>query len=84
MAPITEKLSYQNANGWMKKLFDILWGIPNDKWIDHKFELQSDVSGMAGWKISIHLGNVIGCLKFLIDYPGFWYNQTYEPSHVFN
>lgn len=31
----------------MKKYLDIPWGIPNDKWIDHKFELQSDIDEMA-------------------------------------
>ncbi len=27
---------------------------------------------------------MIGCLEFLIDYPGFWYNQTYKLSYIFN
>ena len=31
MAAFTEKLSYQNADKWIKKLLDISWGIPNDK-----------------------------------------------------
>ena len=31
MAPLTEKLSYQNANKQMKKLLEIPWGILNDK-----------------------------------------------------
>ena len=31
MAPLTKKLSYQNADKWMKKLSDILWGILNVK-----------------------------------------------------
>ncbi len=29
--PITEKLSYRNADEWMEKLSTILWGIPDDK-----------------------------------------------------
>ncbi len=68
----------------MKKLFDIPWGIPNDEWIDHKFEVQSGVGGMARREISIHSQNVIRCLEFLMGHPGFWHNQTYEPSRVFN
>ena len=68
----------------MEKLSDISWGIPNDKWINHKFELQSDVGEIARWDILIYLQNVIGCLKFLIDHPGFWHNQNYEPSYIFN
>ncbi len=55
----------------MEKLSNILWGISNDKWINHKFELQRDVGEMARQEISIYLWNVIGCLKFLIDYPSF-------------
>ncbi len=31
MAPLTEKLSYQNADEWMEKLSEIPWGIPNDE-----------------------------------------------------
>ena len=29
--PLTEKLSYQNADKWIEKLSDILWGISNNK-----------------------------------------------------
>ena len=51
MAPLTEKLSYQNADKWIEKLLDIPWDISNDEWIDHKFEFQRDVGGMAGQEI---------------------------------
>ena len=63
----------------MEKLSDILWGIPNDKWIDHKFELQNGIGEMAGQEILIHSQNVIGYFEFLIGHPGFWHYQTYEP-----
>ena len=39
---------------------------------------------MARQKIAIHLQNVMGCLKFLMAYPGFWHNKTYEPSRIYN
>lgn len=39
---------------------------------------------IARQEIRIHSQNVMGCLKFLIRYPGFWYNQTYEPFYVYN
>ena len=39
---------------------------------------------MAGREISIHLRNMIRCLEFLMGYPGFWHNQTYEPSCIYN
>ncbi len=47
MAPLTEKLSYQNADKWMEKLSEIPWSIPNDEWIKYKFEHQSGVARMA-------------------------------------
>lgn len=56
----------------------------NDKWIDDKFEIQSDMSGIALQEISLHLQNMIGCLEFLIGYLGFWYNQTHKHSYIFN
>ncbi len=31
MAPLIEKLSYQNADKWIEKLSEIPWDIPNDK-----------------------------------------------------
>ena len=31
MVLLTEKLSYQNMDTWMKKLSEILWDIPNNK-----------------------------------------------------
>ncbi len=84
MALLTKKLSYQNADKWIKKLANILQGIPNDKWIDHKFELQSGVGGIAGREISTHLQNMIRGLEFLMHHPNFRHDQTYELSHVFN
>ena len=39
---------------------------------------------MARREISIHLQNLIGCLKFLMGHPGFRHNQTYKPSCVYN
>lgn len=55
MAPLTEKLSYKNANELMKKLLEISWGIPENKWIEHKFDVESGVSGIAGQEIAIQL-----------------------------
>ncbi len=36
IASLTEKLSYRNADEWMEKLLEILWGISKNKWIEHK------------------------------------------------
>ena len=55
-----------------------------NKWINHKCELQSGASGMARQEILIHLQNMIGYPKFLMGYPSFWHNSTYEPFCVFN
>ncbi len=44
MAPLTEKLSYRNADEWIEKLLEIPWGIPKDEWIKHKFEHQSGMT----------------------------------------
>lgn len=48
IAPLTEKLSYQNANKWIKKLSEITKGISNDKWTEHKFELENGITRMPG------------------------------------
>ena len=68
----------------MEKLSDILCGIPNDKWINYKFELQIGVGKMAWQEILIYSQNVIGCLEFLMGHLGFCHNQTYELSGIFN
>ena len=68
----------------MEKLSEIPWGILNDKWIENKFEFQSNVAEMARQEIAIHSQNVMGCLKFLMKHPGFWHNQTFEPSCIYN
>lgn len=39
MRSITEKLSYQNADEWMKKLSTIRWGVPDVKWVELKFQI---------------------------------------------
>ncbi len=51
---------------------------------EHKFEYQCCVAQMAGQEIAIYLGNVAGCLEFLMGHPGFWQNQTYELSRIYN
>ena len=81
---LTEKLFYQNANQCMQKLSEILWGISSNKWITHKFELQSVLAKKTRREIAIHLQNMVGCLKFLMRHPGFWHNQTFEPSYIYN
>ena len=84
MKPITEKLSYRNADEWIEKLSDIPWGIPDDKWTEHKFELESGVEKIAGQNLTIQSRNVIDCLRFFIGHPGFWENQTYQLSRIYN
>ena len=39
---------------------------------------------MAGQKIAIHLQNMINYFKFLLKYPGFWHNQIYKLSYLYN
>ncbi len=68
----------------MEKLLEIPWGIPNDKWIEHKFEYQSGVAWMARQKIALYSQNVVDCLEFLIGHPRFWHNQIYKPSRIYN
>ncbi len=68
----------------MEKLSEIPWGIPNDEWIEHKFEYQSGVARMAGQEIAIHLRNMLGCLEFFMRHPGFRHNQIYDPSLIYN
>ncbi len=68
----------------MEKLSKIPWSIPNDKWIEHKFEYQSGVTQMARQEIAIYSQNMVGYLEFLMGYPGFRHNQTYKPSHIYN
>ena len=80
----TKKLSYQNTDIWIEKLSEILQGISNNKWIKYKFEFQSGVTRMARREIVIYLQNMMRYLKILIKYLGFWHNQIFEPSYVYN
>lgn len=50
----------------MEKLLEIPWAIPNDKWTEHKFELENGIAGMPKQEISIHSQNVVGYFEFLI------------------
>ncbi len=84
MAPLTEKLSYKNTNEQMKKLSEIPWGIPDDKQIEYRFDVESGVSRIAEQEIAIQLQNVINCVEFLMGHLGFQYNQIYEPCHIYN
>ncbi len=71
MAPLTEKLSYKNADEWIEKLSEIPWGIPDDKWNKHRFDVKSGVSGIARQEIAIQSRNLINCVEFLMGHPGF-------------
>lgn len=50
----------------------------------HIFELESDVDKTAGENLIIQCQNIIDYLRFFIGYPGFWENQTYQPSGIYN
>ena len=39
---------------------------------------------MARQEIAIHLQNVVRCLEFLMKHLGFWHNQTFELSCIYN
>lgn len=84
MAPLTEKLSYKNADEQIKKLFEIPWGISDEKQIEHRFHIESDISGIAKQEIAIQSQNVINCVEFLMGHPDFQYNQIYEPCLIYN
>lgn len=62
MTHFTKKLSYKNADEWMEKLSEITWGILENKWIEHKFNVESGISGIAGQKIIIQLQNMLSCI----------------------
>ncbi len=68
----------------MEKLSEIPWDIPNDKWIEHKFEHYSSLAQMTKQKIAINLQNMISYLEFLMRHLSFWHNQIYKPSHIYN
>ena len=53
MTPLTKKLSYKNADGWIEKLLEIPWRILEDKWIEHKYNIKSGVCGIARQEIAI-------------------------------
>ena len=84
MTFFTKKLSYKNADKWMKKLSEILWGIPKNKWIEHKYNVESGVFEIAGQEIAIESQNVLSCIKFLMGHSDFQHNQTYKPYCVYN
>ena len=63
----------------MEKLLEISWGIPENKWIEHKFNVESGVFEIAGQKIAIQSQNVLSYIEFLMEHPGFQHNQIYEP-----
>lgn len=46
-------------------------------------KLKNVIIKIPGEEILIHLQNIVGCLKILIKYLGFGYNQIYEPSCIF-
>lgn len=48
----------------MKKLLEILRGIPSNKWIKYRFELENAVTRIAGQEIAIYLQNMMECLEF--------------------
>lgn len=47
MILLAEKLSYKNGDKRMKKLLEIPWGILDNKWIEHKFDIKSGIFEIA-------------------------------------
>ena len=48
----------------MKKLFAILWEILDDKWTEHKLELENGVDKVEGQSLIIQSRNMIDCQSF--------------------
>lgn len=74
MASLIKKLSYKNANEQMEKLLKIPWGILENKWIEHKFVVESDVSKISGQEFTVQSQNVVSCIEFLMSHLRFQYN----------
>ena len=58
----------------MEKLLEISWHIPDNKWIEHNFDIKNSVSGIIKQEIAIPLQNVINCIEFLMGHSSFQYN----------
>lgn len=84
MKPITKKFLYCNVDEQIEKLSTIPWKIPDNKWTEHKFELESSIDKIAKQNLSIQSHNMIDYLRFFLGHPGFWENQTYQLSHIYN
>lgn len=50
---LIKKLSYESADEWIQKLLEIPWGIPKEKWIEYKFDIESDISGIVEQEIAL-------------------------------
>ena len=46
--------------------------------------MESGVDNIAGHNLTIQSRNVIDCLRFFMGHPGFWENQIYQPSCIYN
>ena len=68
----------------MEKLSKITWDIPEDKWIEHKYNVKSSISKILGQEIAIQSWNVLSCIEFLMGHPSFQHNQTYELCRIYN
>ncbi len=55
----------------MEKLSAITWEISDDKWTEHKFELESGVDKIVVQSLTIQYYNVIDSLRYFIKYAGF-------------
>lgn len=52
----------------MEKLFEISWGILEDTWIEHKFDIKNIIPEITRQEIVILLQNLVNCIKFLKEY----------------
>ena len=55
----------------MEKLSEIRWSILEDKWIEHKYNIESCISRIAGQEIVIQLRSMLSYIKFLMGHLGF-------------
>ena len=51
----TKKLSYKNTDKWMEKLLEISWDIPENKWIEYKYNFEKSISWITEQKIAKHI-----------------------------
>jgi hypothetical protein len=84
LSPISNQLSFHNADEWYAKLNSIPYGLSIDNWKTATVTVPSSITGTGPQPYAVQYQNVENVVRFLLGHTPFKDNLIYSPIRLWN